>query len=100
MEAETNPATQTNIETPGAIRRDREGWGRKARRSHVIWGSHAERGKDEQEGAQSIPLEPYSIGGKKGQIRFVQYPVFEIRQTEEGVRNFLWDRCGIIYPLL
>lgn len=100
MEAETNPATQTNIETPGAIRGDREGWGRKARRSHGVWGSHGKTGKDEQEGAQTIPSEQYSIGGKRSRICFVQYPVFKIQQTEQGVRKFLWGKCGIIYPLL
>lgn len=33
MEAETYPATQTNIESPGEIRRYGDGWGKKARGS-------------------------------------------------------------------
>lgn len=40
MEAETYPATQTNIETPVGIRGDGAEWGRQARGSCRVQGFH------------------------------------------------------------
>lgn len=97
MEAETYPATQTNIETPVEIRGDGEGCGRKAKGCSGVWRSHKKTEINKKSKA-SLQSNKTLVGWKNKSIWF-SIPYLKFKRRKE-VQQLHISRHEIICPLL